>query len=100
MTDDERKVKMIERNAAICAYYSAGNSLKATATKFTLGRQRVMQVLVAGGVWKPYVKGSRTKFLGVNVSEETKDALRRKADAEGVSVSRLASDALDAVVAE
>ena len=100
MTDDEKKQQMTARNAAICAHHLAGHKVRETATAFQLGRQRIMQVLQAGGVWKPYEKGSRTKFLGVNVSEGTKDALKRKADAEGVSVSRLASDALDAVVAE
>jgi predicted HicB family RNase H-like nuclease len=36
----------------------------------------------------------------VNVSEETKVALKEKADEQGTSVSRFASDALDRAVAE
>lgn len=99
MTDDEKRAQMTTRNQAICDFYKAGHKQKECASKFKLGRQRVLQILQAGGAWKPYEKGDRTKFLGVNVSEETKEALARKAEAQGVSVSRLASDALDAVVA-
>lgn len=98
MTPEERAMQMKERNAAICAYYSEGHKLKECARKFQLGRQRILQVLQVAGAWKPYVKGERTKFLGVNVSEGTKDALKVKADAEGKSVSRFASDVLDEAV--
>ena len=98
MTDDEKKAQMTARNAAIVASYQAGRKVREVASEFKLGRQRIMQILKAGGVWQPYEKGSRTKFLGVNISEETKDALRVKADAEGKSVSRFASDVLDEVV--
>ena len=87
-----------ERNAAICAHYVSGATLKDCASRFQLGRQRVMQILMAGGVWRPYVKDGRTKFVGVVVSPETKDALKEKADAAGKSVSRFASDVLDEVV--
>lgn len=96
MANEER----IERNAAICAYYEQGHKLSKCASKFEISRQQVMNILKQAGVWRPYVKGGRTKFLGVSVSEETKDALRKRAEEEGKSVSRLASDALDAVVAE
>lgn len=91
---------MTERNASICRYYQDGHSLKECASHFTLGRQRIKLILQAGNVWRPYVKGERTQFLGVNVSEETKGALKEKADAAGKSVSRFASDALDEVVAK
>ncbi len=91
-------VTMTERNQQICAHYVAGHKLKECASAFKLGRQRVLQILQAGGVWQPYVKGERTKFLGVNVSEETKEGLKAKADAEGKSVSRFASDVLDEAV--
>ena len=98
MTDAEKKAQMTVRNQTICDYYVAGHNVRECASAFQLGRQRIMQILKASGVWRPYEKGSRTKFLGVNVSEETKDALRVKADAEGKSVSRFASDVLDEVV--
>ena len=98
MTDDEKRAQMTQRNAAICAYYGAGHKLKDVASHFRLGRQRILQILLAAGVWQPYVKGSRTRFLGVTVSEDTKDALTRKANAEGKSVSKMVSDVLDEVV--
>ena len=100
MTPDEKKDQMTARNAAICAYYANGATLAQTASRFQLGRQRVAQILQAGGVWRPYVKNGRTKFLGVTVSEETKDALKAKADANGVSVSKFTSDVLAAAVKE
>jgi hypothetical protein len=89
---------MQNRNAAICAHYQAGHKLKDCASHFQLGRQRTLQILQRAGVWKPYIKSDRTKFLGVNISEGTKDALRQRADDRGVSVSQLVSDALDGVV--
>jgi len=100
MTDEEKHNNMTTRNAAIVAFYQTPHTVRECASKFTLGRQRIMQILQARCVWKPYVKGERTKFLGVNVSEETKDGLKAKADAEGKSVSRFASDVLDTAVAE
>ena len=100
MTPEERATAMTTRNANIVAYYTAGNKLKAVAQHFGLGRQRIMQILQAAGAWTPYVKGDRTKFLGVNVTERTREALSQKAEERGVSVSRFASDALDEMVAK
>lgn len=100
MTPEEKVTQMNERNAAICACYLAGNKPGVVASKFRLGRQRVLQILQAAGAWKPYEKGDRTWFLGVNISEETKAALERRATAEGKSVSRFVSDRLDAAVGE
>lgn len=100
MTNEKKAAQMTARNEAICTYYKEGRKLKECASKFRLGRQQVMNILKQAGVWQPYVKGARTQFLGVSVSEQTKEALRKKADEEGKSVSRLASDVLDEVVAE
>ena len=88
------------RNEAVCAYYTEGHKLSECASHFRLGRQRVLQILQAAGVWKPYEKGKRTKFLGVSVSEETKSGLRVKAEREGVSVSKLADEILEAGLKE
>lgn len=87
-----------ERNAAICARYQAGAKLGDCAKHFQLGRQRVLQILKAAGVWQPYEKGRRTRFLGVTVSDETKEGLTRMAEERGTSVSRLTSDVLDEAV--
>lgn len=99
MSEDEKKARMAQRDAAICAYYKEGHKLAECSSRFRLGKQRILQILQAAGVWKPYEKTKRTKFLGVNVTEETKEALKREADKKGVSVSKLASDKLDATVA-
>jgi predicted HicB family RNase H-like nuclease len=98
MTPEEKHAQMMTRNAEIVAYYLAGHSLAQCSSHFQLGRQRTLQILKKSNVWKPYVKTSRTQFLGVTVSEETKDALRQRAEEEGISVSKLVSDALDEAV--
>ena len=98
MTSEEKAQQMADRNAAIVAYYLAGNKLSAVASRFRLGRQRTLQILQKAGAWRPYERTGRTKFLGVSVSEETKAALKAQAKEQGVSVSKFASDALDAAV--
>lgn len=91
---------MTKRNKDICAFYVAGHKLREVASQFKIGRWRTMQILRDGGVWKPYEKSGRTQFVGVNVTEETKKALAMKADAQGESMSKYASDLLDEAVAE
>ena len=93
------KQTMTQRNEAICDYYKAGRKLSQTASHFKLGRQRVLQILKEANVWKPYEKGTRTKFLGVTVSEATKDGLTKMAEEKGTSVSQLTSDVLEREVA-
>ena len=108
MTTEERQARSAQRNADICAYYQQGINASATtsaaakacASRFGLGRQRILQILQTAGVWKPYVKTGRTKFLGVNISEQTRDALKEKASEAGVSVSRMVSDVVDEMVAK
>lgn len=98
MTEDEKRELKLERNRMICAYYAQGHKLRQCATHFRLGRQRILQILQQEGAWVPYVKMGRNKFLGVNVTERTKRKLKEKADEQGISVSRLASDTLDEMV--
>lgn len=100
MTDEEKKERMTERNKSICDYYLDGHKLSECASKFKLGRQRVQQIVQAAGVWKPYIKGGRTKFLGVTVTADAKDGLKIRADQKGVSVSQLAADAIDEMLAK
>lgn len=92
---------MDARNARICGYYDEGHSIAACAKHFVLSRQRVQQILKKGGAWRPHEPSGRTEHLGVTVKEETKTALERKAAEMDppTSVSKLASDALDALVA-
>lgn len=93
--DSERRAK---RDTDICTRYLSGLSLEECGKQAGLETQRVRQILKKAGVWKPPTRSRRTKFLGVSVSESTKDGLKQKADQEGVSVSKLASNALDALV--
>lgn len=98
MTVDEKKIQMTQRDAAICEYYVAGHKIAACASQFKLGRQRILQIIKAAGVWKPYTKMDRTRFLGVNVTDATKGALKVRAGKRGISVSQLSSDILDEAV--
>lgn len=95
MTPEERKMQREARDKAICDRYQQGHKLAEVASHFKLGRQRVLQILQAAGVWRPYVRGNRTEFLGVTVSEDAKERLKAAADAKGVSVSQFTADALD-----
>lgn len=95
---NEQRVQMLRRNAEICTHHQAGHTLEECAKRFDLSRARVQQILKKAGIWRPRVKGPRTKFLGVTVNERTKEALRARAEREGKSVSQLASDALDKLV--
>ncbi|HVJ72062.1 MAG TPA: hypothetical protein VM531_11255 [Sphingomicrobium sp.] len=94
----QRRYGLGQRNQDICAYYQSGQTIASCSKKFGLQRQRIQQILKQGEVWRPRVKSGRTTFLGVSVNEETKKALHRKARSEGLSVSKLASDALDKLV--
>jgi hypothetical protein len=98
MTEGE-KMQMEERNKAICEYHSAGHTLAECGLKFGLGKQRILQILQRSGTWTPRARGKRTKHLGVTVTEETKDAIERAAYEHGKSVSRFASEVLEAAVA-
>lgn len=71
MTPEEKQAQRTLRNQAICAYYEAGHALSACASRFRLNRQRVLQILKAAGVWRPYVKTSRTEFVGVVVDRKS-----------------------------
>jgi hypothetical protein len=100
MTNEEKRIQMEERNAALCAYYTEGHKLAECSSKFKLGRQRVQQILEKAGVWKPYEKSKRDNHLGVTVTTETKEKLKAKADAAGKSVSRFSSEILEAAINE
>ena len=98
MTPEEKQARMDQRNVDICLYYKDGHKLSECASPFQLGRQRILQILQKGGVWKPYEKMKRDKFLGVTVKDETHLALKERAVEEGTSVSRFVSDHLDNLV--
>ena len=91
-------MKNTERDMDICLYYQTGKTPRECAKYFKLSHQRIGQIISNGGVKRERKTQNRREFLGVNVSEATKDALTIKAFDEGTSVSQLASDALDALV--
>jgi predicted HicB family RNase H-like nuclease len=94
LTPEERQT----RDEAICDFYVRGASVAECGRKFGLKRQRVTQILKRAKVWRPYIMQGRTKFLGVSIKEETHAKLQERAQAQGKSVSKLTSDALDALV--
>lgn len=98
MTPEEKRDQMIARNKAICDYYKEGHKLREVASKFRLGRMRVLQILQAAGVWKPVVNQGRDQHLGVTVTKETKEALAKAAEENGESISKLSSDILEKAV--
>jgi hypothetical protein len=100
MTNEEKALRMEQRNKEICAFYVAGNDLAACASKFGLKRQRLKQLLEKAGVWRPYEKSKRTKFLGVSLTDEDKVALREEADRDGMSMSALSSEWIRQKLAE
>ncbi len=90
-----------ERNAEICQMYVAGSTLQICADKYAISRERVRQILRKAGVFKrdrAVEKSDRGEFIGINVTESTKTAVKALADERGVSVSRMTSDMLDEMV--
>lgn len=100
MTPEEKRAQMQQRDAAIVAYYQEGRKLSECASRFRLGRQRVLQILKRADAWRPYVKKNRTNFLGVSISDATKEALRRESERRGVSMSSLSDEAIQKMLAE
>lgn len=89
-----------DRDKALCAYYELTGSTKATAERFCLGRQRILQILKKASVYKPLKKTDRTLFLGIHVNKQTKEGLTALAARQFTSVSELAADVLERKVQE
>lgn len=84
-----------ERNKEICQCYINGMTLSECGKKFNLSSERVRQVLRLAGVLKDSrakQQTDRDEFLGINISETDKVALREEAARRGLSMSRLSSD--------
>lgn len=82
-----------ERNVLICQQYNAGETLGAIARVHGISKQRVRQIVIAGGYWRRAIP--RDAFLGVDVTPETKAKLQEVADQKQTSMSKLASDAIE-----
>jgi hypothetical protein len=88
----------INRNAEICQLYTAGMTVTECSSKFKICNERVRQILRKAGVFKRFVPkeiSDRGEFLGVNVTEPTKEALRQEAVRRGVSMSELSSNTIE-----
>ena len=85
-----------ERNEEIIRRYKAGDPLEDMCVFFRLTRGRIYQILHMANI--PLARqandADRDQFLGVNLSEPVKDALRAEALRRGVSMSALSSEAL------
>ncbi len=92
MTPEEKQAQMNARNAEICQMYMSGATLAECASRFGVKRQRIKQIVEDAGIWRPYVRpprSDRDEFLGVNLTEADKDALREEATRRGMSMSSL-----------
>lgn len=87
------------RDAGICVLAEQGYTLQQIAGGVGLSRQRVQQILVKRGV-KIKRESVRSEFLGVNVTDSVKTALKQEAEKQGKSISSLASDTLIDMLAE
>ena len=85
-----------DRNTELCKLYTEDWTIPALATRYAISRLRVRQILRAAGVWKR--SAHRPAFLGVDVTEETKDKLKELADQKQTSMSRLAADAIETML--
>lgn len=87
-----------ERNAEIVRLYSSGQKPSVIGKLFSLTNERVRQILRKAEVklqrrGNP-VRSDRTIFLGVEVTDEVKEALRVEAKRRGLSMSSLTSTTL------
>lgn len=93
LTAEEQRL----RNENICRRYRAGDPPAAIARDVGLSPGRVIQIVRAAGISrhdrpKPY--NGRDEFLGIELEELTKVALRQEAAKRGLSMSKLSADTL------
>lgn len=96
----------IERNEKIRQGYLDGRTIYDLKKEFGISHERIRQILRKAGVQavdrgvEAEPEQVRDEFLGVNVSDDTKQALRDLAARRGISMSRLTSDAIEKMLAE
>ena len=85
-----------QRNELIVQKYQSGHPIEELCLEYKITRSRIFQILKKAGVPRerhgPQV--GRDQFLGVNLSEPVKDALRAEANRRGISMSSLSYDML------
>lgn len=102
-----------ERNQEMCQCYINGMTLQECGERFHISHERVRQILKQAGVFKNsrakqqnvglkaglVESDTRDEFLGINISETDKDALRAEAARRGLSMSKLSSDFIKEMLA-
>lgn len=94
MTTEEIRV----RDTQMCEQYirekSDGLTLAALGIQHGLSRERIKQILNKAGIKtdRKVERSMRDQFLGVDLTEEVKNALRTEAARRGLSMSALTSD--------
>lgn len=84
-----------ERDQEICDLYMKGVKVKDIAGRFTISRGRVHQIVHKNNLTPKdrHVEPSdRDEFLGINISDADKIALRREAKRRGLSMSAITAD--------
>lgn len=91
------KTARAARDAAICDQYTAGATIDTIAASVGLTTGRIHQILRAYGLRsgdRPRPHNGRDEFLGIELEEMTKIALRQEAERRGLSMSKLSADVL------
>lgn len=99
MAKRERKIneEHVKRDAEICRLYQAGSSIYDLKVSFEISHERIRQILRANGIYKQdrmREENVRDEFLGINLTDADKQALREMAREQGISMSQLSSDAI------
>ncbi len=92
-TERNEQVLRVKRNKEIVRLYEEGQGLLTIGNLHGLTKERIRQIIKLAGVElrRPGHPGERTRtnFLGVEVTDETKEALRVEAKRRGISMSSL-----------
>jgi hypothetical protein len=83
-----------ERDAELIRRYLGGETVDSLRADFKLTHERIYQILRKAGIPRARRSEGRNQFLGVNLTEPIKDALRAEAERRGLSISALSSDML------
>lgn len=92
-----------DRDTQIAEAYVAGSTLQELADQHKVTRSRIQQILRKAGITKldrHTEEAPPDIFLGVNVPEEVKEALRVEARLKGVSMSALTSETISDMLRE
>lgn len=93
-----------QRNDEICSLYTEqGKTIYVLSSQFKISHERVRQILRKRGVLRKdrqQQTTSRDKFVGVEVTETAKQALRDESAKSGESMSELGAKGIDILLKE